>query len=68
MSIYIWFPLLLVLIPVVIGIGYLARKSQGDRPVPNRRPDPPPRPGEKNIDPVTLDRSPQMPHKPGATS
>jgi hypothetical protein len=52
---------LLVLIPLVIGIAYHARNVSEKRRRASR--------GEpKNATPVTLDRNPEMPHRPGATS
>jgi hypothetical protein len=62
---YILLIALLILIPAVIGVAYVVRNASnkrvraggagaGDRP--------------KNADPVTLDRNPEMPHRPGATS
>lgn len=56
---------LLVLIPLVIGIAYVARNASSRRTaVRGREPDAEPKKGT----PVTLDRNPEMPHRPGATS
>jgi hypothetical protein len=52
---------LLVIIPIAIGIGYIARHASERR---RNAPDRVPAKGEA----VTLDRSPEMPHRPGATS
>jgi hypothetical protein len=52
---------LLVLIPAVIGIAYIAKSSsEKRRSARGREP--------KKLEPVTLDRNPEMPHRPGATS
>jgi hypothetical protein len=52
---------LLILIPIGIGVAYLVRNSK--EKVVETKPATP-----KKADPVTLDRSPEMPHRPGATS
>ncbi len=73
MTIYILIIVLLIGVPLVIGISYLAKNTSEKHRVARGRDDSPtvvkegsrePRKG----DPVTLDRSPEMPHKPGATS
>jgi hypothetical protein len=57
----------ILLILGVGGLAYLIKSSSGKRqrgraggPAVEEQP--------KNIEPVTLDRSPEMPHRPGATS
>jgi len=60
-TIYIICFLLLGLIPIVFGVGYFAR-------VASRRRTRVRGPEVRNGTPVTLDRSPDMPKMPGATS
>lgn len=59
---------ILILIPIVIGVAYVARNMSAKRAggrVHGRESES----GEpKNATPVTLDRNPEMPHRPGATS
>jgi hypothetical protein len=60
-TIYILIITLVILVPLVIGLAYFIRHSSEKRKgVRGREP--------KKIDPVTLDRNPEMPHRPGATS
>jgi hypothetical protein len=51
---------LLILIPIVIGVAYVARNASAKRGRTAAEP--------KKAEPVTLDRNPEMPHRPGATS
>ena len=61
MSFYIACLFLIIVIPAVIGIAYLANRAANKRKnVRGRLP--------RNGEPVTLDRNPQMPKMPGATS
>jgi hypothetical protein len=68
-SIYILIIVLLLGVPAFLGVVYLIRnKSERGRPVQGREAPPAPPPGARNLDPVTLDRNPEMPKQPGATS
>ncbi len=49
----------IILVSIGLGIGYLARNTEVFRPV-LRKP--------RNITPESLDRSPDDPHMPGASS
>jgi hypothetical protein len=62
MSLYIIF-LIVFLIPVVLGVVYFRKQMSGRRQRERVN-------GEeaKNGTPVTLDRNPEMPKMPGATS
>jgi hypothetical protein len=62
-TIYLLIIGLLVLIPLVIGISYVIKNASEKRQRQlhgGREP--------KNYEPVTLDRSPEMPHRTDATS
>ena len=65
-EIYIIILLLLVGLPLLVWISArLARRTTEDVGGVHGRDAPPP-PSGKNATPVTLDRNPEMPHKPGA--
>ena len=63
MTLYILIFLVIFLIPVVIGIAYFGKRLSVKREAEHRRGEEP-----KNGTPVTLDRNPNMPKMPGATS
>jgi hypothetical protein len=62
-TLYIVIFLLVLLIPVVLGIAYFAKRMSVKREAVRGRTEEP-----KNGTPVTLDRNPEMPKMPGATS
>jgi hypothetical protein len=69
MSIYIVIFALLLGVPLFLGVVHLVNKMSLKRRVARGRRKPQPlTTGERNIEPVTLDRNPEMPHHPGATS
>ncbi len=56
---WILIPAAIILLLIGFGVGYVARNARTFRPFLDK---------PRNITPVSLDRSPDDPHEPGATS
>ena len=63
MTIYLLLFVVPVLVLVALGISYVAKKSSDKRRVGPLHPT-----DARKYEPVTLDRSPEMPHRQDATS
>ncbi len=58
-DVWLLVPAAIILLLIGFGIGYVARNARTFRPFLDK---------PRNITPVNLDRSPDDPHGPGATS